>query len=267
MRREQPLVEPPRAPAEKRSEERRRIVKSILESDNTNVVGVIACRKDLQIALSDEHPDVRIFEVRVDKHQPPMKLLRRLSAHKPLIITVRSKDEGGNISSIVRRAKLFEKYMEFAAFIDIEAASYMRLLGVIEEARVKGIGVILSAHFPKGMFDAKAIGDTVAYAVNQHCFHRVDIVKVAVNIEEVSELAALLQVHAETREFYPYVGTAFMAIGEHYGVASRLTFSSGRFRTTLVYGCMGKPIVPGQPSAFDLAYMISRLGISSARRR
>ncbi|MEK7642023.1 MAG: type I 3-dehydroquinate dehydratase [Patescibacteria group bacterium] len=216
----------------------------------TNVVGVIASEADLWLAI--DHPEgIDMFELRVDKYTPDKRLLRKLE--RPLIITARCVEEGGYAPRDPRkRIALYLRYLEFAMFIDIEASTAIRLTGLIEKARKRGIGIIISQHVLKGPFEAP---DTWSAAMACRIVQG-DIFKAALKTDSLDELGRFASCMSTIARTYS-VGIAGMAIGKSLGKLSRLIF--GTTGSVLVYGSLDQAVVEGQWRAVEIKEMLAKV--------
>lgn len=112
------------------------------------LVGVIASRLDLKRALQMRNPP-DLFELRLDCLAPHLAEIEMKFAglRAPLIITARDPREGGaNSLSVNERRKLLVRFLPQASYIDIELRSARAFRAILEQARRKKVGRIVSFH-------------------------------------------------------------------------------------------------------------------------
>jgi 3-dehydroquinate dehydratase type I len=222
------------------------------------IVGVIATREDLMIALRNPHI-ADIFEWRVDCLYGSWvtRLIKRLK--KPLILTVRDPREGGKriVWDHKRREQLIRKYMQFAAFVDIEAFNAIRLYKLICDIKSVGIRVIISCHSIDPL-PFKFIQPNLRWAVEVRDAVRDDILKVALHIvrsadmDDLESWAKPIFARSETYgRFTP------MAVGKKFGKSSRLKFAG--YGAMLVYTYIGSAVVDGQWHAEEMLQLLRKL--------
>lgn len=228
--------------------------------NKTNVVGVVASSADLDAAqLSCNQKDVDIVEIRLDKLPHPrvhyIPLHNILLSGKPLIVTVRDESEGGGqpLWKVGERSKLYHQFMPFASFVDVEAAMAGKMVDVLQEARNAGIGIIISYHNFDGV---PGIGELINQADACRRFEG-DVFKMALKVETQEQLDELEEIARAIRS-YSSAGPKFkltaMAIGESFGVTSRLRDVG--FGGPFVYGYLADRM-PGQPKAVEVKKMLA----------
>jgi len=219
------------------------------------IVGVILSRDDLRRAVAMRTtPD--LFEVRLDA------LTRRIEDIKddldklraPLIVTARHPREGGvnQLPPRERRALLLQ-FMPHAAYVDVELRSARALANVLEEARSRDIGTIISFHDFKGTPSTTRF-EQIARAVRSL---DADFLKVATRTDHPAQLARL-------RDFFSRHGgkekIAVMGLGK-LGRRSRLDFAA--LGSALNYAHLGTPQTEGQLSITELRRILKRSFIQS----
>jgi 3-dehydroquinate dehydratase I len=167
---------------------------------------------------------------------------------KPVILTIRSRAEGGarDIPDSVRR-DLYLELLPFVAAVDIEATSLRPLAEVVARARALRRPVIASFHDFQGVPQRALLRRRAARArsLGASC------VKVAANLRTAEDLARLLGIFLALGR-----PSAVMGMGP-LGRLSRLVFA--RCGSALNYGWLGKPQVPGQWPASEMAALLARL--------
>lgn len=117
-----------------------------------SVVGSMASLSALKYALTPSGQEGCDFlELRLDallEHEDRLLDSLKKLPKLPLILTVRSPDEGGFVKNLQAntRIALFSKYLAYASWVDIEFAHQKALSPVIQEAKKAGKGVIFSHH-------------------------------------------------------------------------------------------------------------------------
>jgi 3-dehydroquinate dehydratase I len=206
------------------------------------LVGVITTPAELDLSSS---PD--LFELRLDHfagwESELEKKMSILSA--PLIITARHPAEGGanNLSSQQRR-ELLLRFLPRARYVDLELRSVRALRSVLEFARRKKIGRIISFHDfrstpPLRVLLAKARVAKTAGA---------DIFKVATRTDTPAQLQRLLDFLAHEDVDLPL---SVMGIGK-LGCKSRRELM--RRGSVLNYGSLGRSKIPGQPRLSEIRH-------------
>lgn len=171
------------------------------------------------------------------------------SAGAPLIITVRSKKEGGGRSiSDNRRAEIFKALMPFADIVDIELNSSGGLLkDVIDYAKRSGKGVIVSYHD----FKATPGLDTLNALIKKARSSGADAVKIAAFARSGADLKRLAGVLAGSDDLI------VIAMGRH-GAFSRVFFPM--LGSLLTYGSITDGTAPGQLPLKEITGELRRYG-------
>ncbi len=186
-----------------------------------------------------------LFELRLDAAAARIEevrgVIRKLRA--PLIITARHPREGGfNELSSRQRGGLLRQFLPHAAWMDIELRSARPLATLLEEARAKGVRMIMSFHDfnetpSPARFDEIA---RVAHSLGAY------ILKVATRSDTQAQLTRLLDFFERHRV---EMKIAAMGIGR-LGRISRLEFA--RRGSALNYAYLGMPQAAGQLSIAQL---------------
>lgn len=195
--------------------------------------------------------DADAIELRVDQctHTGPAEMVavaRRAQAlDLPLLVTVRSADEGGagTLDDDARRA-LYAALVPLADGVDIELAS--PLCGeIVALARRHGKLAIVSRHHFDGTPDAAALAATLADGAP-----RGDVVKIAAAAHGPADLVRLLDCLR-----HPGPPRIVIAMGAE-GAASRVFFPL--VGSLLTYSFAGAPTAPGQLALDELATALRR---------
>ena len=132
--------------------------------------------------------------------------------------------------------------MPHAAYVDVELRSARALASVLEEARARNIGTIVSFHDFKGTPTATRFEEIACAARSLGA----DLLKVATRTDTSAQLARL-------RDFFQRerleMEIAAMGVGR-LGRISRFEFA--RHRSALNYGHLGSPQAEGQLSITQL---------------
>jgi 3-dehydroquinate dehydratase-1 len=207
-------------------------------------VGVITTMAGLdQAALMAAPPD--LFELRLDHLIGCEKTLphqiRPLAS--PLIITARSPAEGGaNHLRDNARRELLIRFLERAAFVDVELCSARALGPVLKAALEIGVGRILSFHdFTRGPVRS-VLQAKLRAAQRLHA----DILKIVVRTDRMDEIARLAEFTTEAGKI---LNTTTMGIGK-LGLVSRVILAGAG--SCMIYGAIGRRRVPGQPTLVEL---------------
>ena len=189
-------------------------------------------------------PPLDLLEVRLDSVS-----LRSLPSTWPLpvIATARHPEEGGQGDlSPIRRRHLLEAALPWASALDIELRSAREMAPVIASAHQHGRTVILSHHDFSGTPTLASLKKLTARAADQGA----DLFKMAALIEDQGDLRRLIEF--QTRE--QMIPVTAMGMGPA-GRFSRIVLCG--FGAPLCYGWLGKPQVPGQWPALELADLLT----------
>lgn len=205
------------------------IVGAVYSEDTLHAAG--------RLAALPAAPD--LLELRIDHFAAQPEQLEALAAagSRPLIVTVRAAGEGGygDLAPLTRLA-LYERFLPWARYVDLEIASLDELPEVAAQARGTAGGLIASCHDFSGM---PTLGRLHALA-GRAAEAGAAIFKSAVRVERPADLAVLCEfLGAETR-----LPLAVMGMGPLGQVSRLLTAALG---SRLNYGFLGAaPQVPGQ---------------------
>ena len=221
-----------------------------------HVVGVITSRSDLIRAIRMQQPP-DLFELRLDclggVADEVENTLSKLRA--PLIITARHPREGGaGKLSLWHRRDLLARFLNHAAYLDVELQSALALRGLLAIARKKEVRRIISFHNFKSTPSSRMLAAKARAAKA----HGADIFKVATRTDTVMALGRLLNFITNSPVNLPL---AVMGIG-NLGAISRVLLT--RAGSVLVYASVGTATdIEGQLSLRELR----ALGVGTAIKR
>jgi 3-dehydroquinate dehydratase-1 len=220
-------------------------------STRPSLVAVAFSRRDLLRARSIR-PLPDFLELRLDALAPIVDQIDSAirSPKVPLIVTARHPREGGfNHLTAARRAALLRRFLDRAAYIDIELCALRELRSVIREARRKKIALIISFHDLNAtpslaQLRAKARAAATAGA---------DIFKVATRTATSDEVNRLIEFVDK-----PDVDLLISAMGlGRLGRVARLKLA--RRGSALIYASVGRSPIEGQISIGQLRSALRRL--------
>lgn len=214
--------------------------------NKSNVVGVIHTPSGFAAATADAAM-LDAVEVRADMLPRPPSAPELRALPLPAILTVRRFDEGGALPlSDPDRLALYLELLPAAAAVDIEGRSLRAFGGLVTAARKARKTVIVSFHD----FEITPPLSRLRAWEQKARDGGADVVKIAAKTEKPSDVARLLTLLEEKRGPLAVMGMGTL------GRASRLLFA--RAGSTLNYGWLAEPQVPGQWSAPDLRDLLAR---------
>mgnify|MGYP002575837488 FL=1 len=194
-----------------------------------------------------------VFQPR--KRNALAKKIRKNLQGKPLLVTFRSRREGGerDITPTAYQA-LLDEIIESNSIesnvvdlLDVELSQGMACVQeLIKHAHQMGIGVIVSQHDFKKTPEASNLITTM----EQMAGYGADVCKIAVMPQSLADVAALLLATGTMKENHPETLLITMSMGRT-GCVSRLC--GGLFGSVMSFGSMGKASAPGQVSAKELS--------------
>jgi 3-dehydroquinate dehydratase-1 len=236
------------------------------------LVGVIASRADLQLAVKMANPP-DFFELRLDRLIGCLDQLEKKRLPAPLIITARHPAEGGaNRLSIQRRRDLLMRFLPRARYVDLELRSAKSLRVVLDLARKKRIGSIISFHDFKNTPSVRTLKNKARAAKS----YGADIFKVAIRTDTSAQVERLLDFFANEklvpsgakRKSFPEwsrkgrmdIDLAISAMGMgKLGAVSRVVLA--QLGSVLNYGSLRTPNAGGQLSIRQLRSALCALKI------
>ena len=208
------------------------------------IVGVIFSPSDLQRAIRMRKPP-DFFELRLDALAGSVETVRKAIAKlpAPFIITARDSREGGAIPlSTPDRRELLLRFLPGAAYVDIELRAAPAMAPVLDMARAKKIGIIISFHDFQQTPGASRLDQIARKAQSLGP----DLVKIATRTDTPAELKRLLDLFERSRGVRNIV---VMGIGK-LGPKSRTQLA--RRGCALNYAHLGTIRVAGQLSIPEL---------------
>jgi 3-dehydroquinate dehydratase-1 len=222
-----------------------------MSKQRAQLVGVIGSRRDFELALRIKNPP-DLFELRLDRLVGCLKDIEAKMSilPAPIIVTARHPAEGGanQLSNAERRA-LLERFAPHARYIDVELRSINIHRSLLDFARRKKIGCIISVH------DLK---DTPAIPVLKRKARAArsagaDIFKVVTRTDAPIQLGRLIDFTATCDVD---LALSVMGIGK-LGALSRPLFVW--LGSALNYAAVGEPVIEGQLSIKQLRATLSGL--------
>ncbi|WP_321814120.1 MULTISPECIES: type I 3-dehydroquinate dehydratase [unclassified Paraburkholderia] len=211
------------------------------------------------------NPDVDIIEYRIDylnfdtDAAQVAELGKQVAAAangKPLILTFRTKSEGG--SKDISDKAYGDLYLALikAHFIDILDVEMFRDPAVVREvvaaAHTAGIKVVMSSHdFKK----TPATAEIVARLREQDKMGA-DILKIAVMPHNAADVLKLLDATEQIRDHYSRKPLLTMSMG---GLGAVSRFSGQVFGSDLTFGMIGEASAPGQVDAKALRQVLDTI--------
>ena len=215
------------------------------------IVGTVHSPESLRAARRTMRGVLDGLELRIDHFaDAPVPLLQAApSLELPLIITVRHPAEGGKHAlDFAQRRQLYGQFLPWAAAIDVELRSLRALGGVIENARARGVRIIVSFHDFRATPAPARLREIVRRAIGGGA----DVVKIAARADTCAALQRLLGLFAAT----PARPLSVMAMGR-FGKVSRLLFAQAG--SVLNYAYLGTANASGQWSAPEFRQRLAEL--------
>jgi len=199
---------------------------------------------DLDSAIQMRKPP-DLFELRLDQLARDLdkveKKLPKLRA--PLIMTARHPREGGaNQLSTQQRRNLLSRFLPRARYIDVELRSVNALRPLLQAARRKNVGRIVSFHNLKATPDSHILR-TKARAAKAH---GANIFKLATRTDKPAQLARLFDFMTKKNVD---LAVSVMGIGR-LGAISRVLLA--HYGSALIYASIGQSRIEGQISLEQL---------------
>ncbi len=205
------------------------------------VAGVIAGEANGRLIGKSIKDGADFLELRVDTFKD--RGLERLTetikkirdSGLPVILTVRSKKEGGRYAiDDKERVKVFNALLPFADIVDIELSSNKKLGNVIDSAKSRGKKVIISYHNFKSTPGVKFLEDLTGKGQDAGG----DIIKIAALARGRDDLRRLARVLIDSP------GEMIVIAMGSYGAASRIFYPI--LGSLLTYGSITEETAPGQ---------------------
>lgn len=209
------------------------------------LVGVIASPTDLKRAVRMSTPP-DLFELRLDCLARVADQVENVlpKLRKPLIITARHPYEGGSRKLRLRhRRDLLVRFLNRAAYLDVELRSARALQSLLKSAKNKRVRRIISFHNFKSTPSTRILAAKAREAKS----HGADVFKVATRTDTPMELERLVEFTTSNRLD---LALAVMGIGK-LGAVSRVLLA--RAGSALIYASIGQTTyVEGQLSLEQL---------------
>jgi 3-dehydroquinate dehydratase-1 len=199
---------------------------------------------DLDSAIQMRKPP-DLFELRLDQLARDVdKVEKKLSKLRaPLIITARHPREGGaNQLSTRQRRNLLSRFLPRARYIDVELRSVNALRPLLQAARRKNVGRIVSFHNLKATPDSRIL-QTKTRAAKAH---GANIFKLATRTDKPVQLARLFDFMTKKDVD---LAVSVMGIGR-LGAISRVLLA--HYGSALIYASIGQSRIEGQISLEQL---------------
>jgi 3-dehydroquinate dehydratase-1 len=205
-------------------------------------------KKDIQ---KTENYNVVAFELRLDLLQKeyPQNFKQivnqnlHLLSNKRIILTVRSKEEGGVFQGTTKeKEKLYIKYLSSAFAVDIEVRELSRLSNLLTAAKEQNKIIIASYHNFSSVPPIKNLQQCVSKGKK----FEADVVKIAVYADNPIDLSPLLLLQYKEKT----MPLSLMSMGKT-ALLSRLFLSSTGSIWT--YASIGNPTAPYQPTCKQIA--------------
>ena len=200
-----------------------------------------------------------LLELRIDTfaQRDTRELVRRLERLRalkeartiPLIITVRSKAEGGLYAiADKKRLEIFKALIPFADYVDIELSSRTILKDVVRAAKRAGPSVIISYHNFTSTPGAARLRTIIGRARGAGA----DIVKLATTAKHPKDTKTLAAVLLEDPKLI------VIAMGP-LGVSTRVFFPT--LGSLMTYGSLTKTTAPGQLPVKEIKKRLKSYGL------
>ncbi|MEI7294469.1 type I 3-dehydroquinate dehydratase [Paraburkholderia tropica] len=211
------------------------------------------------------NPDVDIIEYRVDyldfdtnatRVAGLGKQVAAVANGKPLILTFRTKAEGG--AKAISDKQYGDLYLALikAHFIDILDVEMFRDPGVVREvvaaAHAAGIKVVMSSHD----FKKTPSTDEIISRLRKQDKMGADILKIAVMPHNAADVLKLLDATEQIRDHYSRKPLLTMSMG---GLGAVSRFSGEVFGSDLTFGMIGQASAPGQVDAKSLRQVLKTI--------
>lgn len=219
------------------------------------IVATVTRPEDLNWLATGHEPSCDLLEFRLDNLLPleDAAAERMAASPRPVLLTVRRPDEGG-IGDLddPRRLELYRLHLRTAAFVDTEIKSLASpaFADLRDEVHAAGGQLIASFHDFSGFPGQTFLVDRLAKADALGA----DIAKLAVVVETMAELHALVELTESQRE----KGRLISAMGMGpLGKLSRLVLAKAG--SCLNYGYLQTANAPGQWAAAELSRLLPEL--------
>lgn len=202
--------------------------------------------------------DIDLIELRIDFYQEIENLdavsllfnhIKQLNLKKPILLTYRSLNEGGQIELNSKQyLAIYQKAIDSDAFdiYDVELSSgtnmIIELRSLIHEA---GKYILMSSH----NFQRTPEQESLMQKFKIMDSFDADILKIAVMPEDYHDVLNLMSFTLRAQEEYPKKPIVTMSMSD-LGLVTRLV--GEQFGSVITFGCVGKTSAPGQIDYKDL---------------
>lgn len=221
---------------------------------------------ELDAALNAIEPQTcDLVEFRADfyfeEDIPALLKIRERMGNRPIIYTIRTKEEGGEIE--IAEDEYEARNLAAAPYIDMADIQLGRLhmklqnetlhSRIIPKLQEKGVRVICSWHDFAKTPDAAVLIRKITTMQEEGC----DISKIAVMPRDRADVAELIFASLEMRDTYADRPFITMSMGN----LGKITRAAGSFTgSCITFGMAGKGSAPGQIPAAELSQMLKILG-------
>lgn len=220
--------------------------------------------KDILAKLKElDQLDIDLIELRIDFYKNVtdcnqayelFKNIKQSNISKPVILTYRSENEGGQITLDSKQyLTLYEKAIEADAFdiYDVELSAGTNMIIELNE-RIHGADkyVLMSSH----NFQRTPEIESLMQKFKVMDSFDADILKIAVMPEDLQDVINLLEFTIRANEEYPNRAIVTMAMS-HLGMLSRLV--GEQFGSAITFGSVDQTSAPGQLNYKDLNQILN----------
>jgi 3-dehydroquinate dehydratase-1 len=192
----------------------------------------------------------------MERVQETLKELRAVLGDMPLLFTIRTSNEGGNLSIDKETYLQINQEAIQTGFIDmVDVEVFMSddvTERIVEKAHNKQVYVVGSNHD----FHKTPKKEEIVDRLKTMQERKVDIPKIAVMPNSSQDVVALLSATNEMAEYYADRPIITMAMGKS-GLISRL--SGETFGSTVTFGAVGNISAPGQIRVEELKNILEQL--------
>lgn len=208
---------------------------------------------EAQARAAQAAPEADVVELRLDPLRqgdwlPGLAMVRQL-VQKPLIVTIRTAREGGEVpldDDTYEEAGLALLAQGGVDALDIQWRTDARVVRTLRDAAKRaGASALFSEHHFDGTPDRHAMTEALHGMLDAGA----DIAKLAVMPHNRADAAALLLATAEVHDARPEAVLITMSMGRD-GAATR--YCGGPFGSAATFGTLSAASAPGQPPAAQL---------------
>ncbi|MEM9399283.1 MAG: type I 3-dehydroquinate dehydratase [Verrucomicrobiota bacterium] len=215
-------------------------------------VGTISTWEGLKL-LSKKQSSADIVEVRIDALFANNRSIENVQAEmekrkNPVLLTLRTKDEGGKYSwKSTERSLVFKELIPLADAIDVELKNAHFHKDILRQARSMNRGLILSAH----SLTRKLTMRKAQRWMDEFRKHRANVYKIATLARTREDLNVLTRILLDYKNT-----TSIMAIGPMAQISRTIFPPLG---SKLAYGYMDVPAAKTQPSMEDVSQRLDEV--------